>query len=93
MQLISKEDIEKAREMDLLSYLTYYEPDNLRHVSGNVYSTNEHDSLITSRFKNKILPFFRGEIDTRVSQFLKIKIWHLNIPDNIQHLHFIGLFP
>ena len=51
MQLISKEDIEKAREMDLLTYLTYYEPDNLRHVSGNIYSTCEHDSLIINNGK------------------------------------------
>ena len=51
MQLISKEDIEKAREMDLLTYLTYYEPDNLRHVSGNIYSTYEHDSLMISNGK------------------------------------------
>ena len=51
MQLISKEDIERAREMDLLTYLTYYEPDNLRHVSGNIYSTYEHDSLMISNGK------------------------------------------
>ena len=41
MSLISKEDIERAREMDLLTYLTYYEPDNLRHVSGDIYCTRE----------------------------------------------------
>ena len=51
MQLISKEDVEKAREMDLLTYLTYYEPDNLRHVSGNTYSTYEHDSLMINNGK------------------------------------------
>ena len=51
MQFISKEDVQKAREMDLLTYLTYYEPDNVRHVSGNVYSTVEHDSLIINNGK------------------------------------------
>lgn len=51
MSLISKEDIERAREMDLLTYLTYYEPDNLRHVSGDIYCTREHDSLIINNGK------------------------------------------
>ena len=51
MQLIPKEDIQRAREMDLLTYLTYYEPGNLRRVSGNVFSTVEHDSLIINNGK------------------------------------------
>ena len=51
MSLISKEDIERAREMDLLTYLTYYEPVNLRHVSGDIYCTREHDSLIINNGK------------------------------------------
>lgn len=51
MALISKEDIERAREMDLLTYLTYHEPDNLKHVSGDVYCTREHDSLIINNGK------------------------------------------
>ncbi len=51
MRLIPKEDIEQAREMDLLTYLTYYEPGNLRRVSGNVFSTVEHDSLIINNGK------------------------------------------
>ena len=51
MQLISSEDLAHARELDLLTYLTYYDPDNLRHVSGNIYSTYEHDSLIINNGK------------------------------------------
>ena len=51
MKIYSKEDIARAREMDLFTYLTYYEPGNLRHVSGTVYSTVEHDSLIISNGK------------------------------------------
>lgn len=31
--------IEQARQMDLLSYLQRYEPDNLKHVARNVYCT------------------------------------------------------
>ena len=51
MQLIPKEDIERAREMDLLTYLTYYDPGNLKHVSGNTFCTVEHDSLIINNGK------------------------------------------
>lgn len=51
MQFYSKEDIERAREMDLFTYLTYHDPGNLKHVSGSVYSTVEHDSLIINNGK------------------------------------------
>lgn len=43
--------IEQARQMDLLSYLQRYEPDNLKHVARNVYCTREHDSLKISNGK------------------------------------------
>lgn len=51
MALFTAEDIRKAREMDLLTYLQYYEPDNLKRVSGNVFCTVEHDSLVISNGK------------------------------------------
>ena len=51
MRLIPKEDLERAREMDLLTYLTYFDPGNLKHVSGNTYCTVEHDSLIINNGK------------------------------------------
>ena len=47
----SKEEIEKAREMDLLTYLRLYEPENLVRLRGNVYCTREHDSLKLSNGK------------------------------------------
>lgn len=40
-----KEVIKKAKEMDLLTYLKNYEPDELVHFSGDTYCTKEHDSL------------------------------------------------
>lgn len=43
--------IEQARQMDLLSYLQRYEPNNLKRVAGNVYCTREHDSLKISNGK------------------------------------------
>lgn len=47
----SKEEIEKAREMDLFTYLKLYEPENLVHIHGNVYCTRQHDSLKISNGK------------------------------------------
>ena len=43
--------IEQARQMDLLSYLRAYEPNNLVRVGGSVYCTKEHDSLKISNGK------------------------------------------
>ncbi len=45
MSYITKEDIEQAKQMDLLTYLQSYEQQDLVHVSGNTYCTREHDSL------------------------------------------------
>ncbi len=43
MRYIAAEDVAKAKEMDLLTYLRNYEPQELVHVSGNTYCTREHD--------------------------------------------------
>ena len=45
MTYYSKNIIDKAKEMDLLTYLRNYEPNELVRVSHNVYSTKTHDSL------------------------------------------------
>lgn len=34
---MTKDEVAKAREMDLLTYLRRYEPDELVHFSGNTY--------------------------------------------------------
>ena len=50
---IDPDVIERARQIDLLSYLRAYEPSNLVKVKGttNVYCTAEHDSLKISNGK------------------------------------------
>jgi len=45
MNGVTPEEIEKARQMDLLTYLRCYEPHELVRVSGDTYCTREHDSL------------------------------------------------
>ena len=45
MPYIPPEVVAQAREMDLLSYLRTYEPQELVHFGGSTYCTREHDSL------------------------------------------------
>ncbi len=51
MPQISKEDLETARQMDLLTYLQCFEPQELVKLRGENYCTREHDSLKISNGK------------------------------------------
>jgi len=51
MPYVTPEAIREARQVDLLSYLQSYEPDQLVKLSGNTYCTREHDSLKISNGK------------------------------------------
>ena len=51
MPYIPPEVVAQAREMDLLTYLRNYEPNELVHFGGNTYCTREHDSLKISNGK------------------------------------------
>lgn len=51
MTYVSKKQIDTAREMGLLTYLRLFEPQELVHKGGNVYSTRTHDSLKISNGK------------------------------------------
>lgn len=51
MRYIAAEDVAKAKEMDLLTFLRNYEPQELVHVSVDTYCTREHDSLRISNGK------------------------------------------
>ena len=51
MPFYDPETIQQARQVDLLTYLQTCEPQELVHVSGNVYCTKTHDSLRISNGK------------------------------------------
>ena len=51
MPYLSKEQIAAAREMDLMTYLRRFEPEELVHVGGDTYATRTHDSLKISNGK------------------------------------------
>ena len=48
---VTKEQIARAKEWDLLSFLQAYEPQELKRCGGNEYSTVSHDSLKISNGK------------------------------------------
>lgn len=56
---VSKEQIARAKEWDLLSYLRRYEPDELVRTGPHEYSTATHGSL---KISNGKWHWFRGEI-------------------------------
>ena len=45
MPYVAPEVVQKFKQIDLLTYLKSYEPYELVHFSGNVYTTRFHDSL------------------------------------------------
>ena len=51
MPYIPPEVVERARKIDLLTYLRTYEPQELVHFGGGTYCTREHDSLKISNGK------------------------------------------
>lgn len=51
MPYVTPEQIERAKQMDLLTYLRYYEPHELVRFSSNVYTTRTNDSLKISNGK------------------------------------------
>ena len=51
MFYLSRAQIAAAREMDLLTYLRRFEPEELVHIGGGTYATRTHDSLKISNGK------------------------------------------
>ena len=51
MPYVDPEAVEKAKQVDLLSYLQQHEPGNLVKLTGNNYCTRDHDSLKISNGK------------------------------------------
>ena len=83
MGYVTPEDVARAKEMDLLTYLQTYEPGNLVHFSGNTYSTREHDSLKIS--KGKWHWFSRG-IGGRTALDYLIKVEGYPFPQAVETL-------
>lgn len=80
MPYVTPEQIERAKQMDLLTYLQYYEPQELVHFSGNVYTTRTHDSLKISN--GKWYWWSRG-IGGRSALDYLIKVRDMSLPEAV----------
>lgn len=76
MPYYTEEQIQKARSIDLLTYLQIYEPTELVHVRGDTFCTREHDSLKISAKKGKWMWWSRGFGGSSALDYLiKVKGW------------------
>jgi len=80
MPYVTPEQIERAKQMDLLTYLQYYEPQELVHFSGKVYTTRSHDSLKISN--GKWCWWSRG-IGGRSALDYLVKVRGLSLPEAV----------
>ncbi|OCZ54280.1 DUF3991 and TOPRIM domain-containing protein [Dehalobacter sp. TeCB1] len=80
MPYVTPEQIERAKQMELLTYLQYYEPQELVHFSGNVYTTRSHDSLKISN--GKWCWWSRG-IGGRSALDYLVKVRGLSLPEAV----------
>ena len=80
---ISDNDIAKAEQMDLLTYLQIYEPGNLKRVAGNEYRTIDHDSLRISN--GKWHWYSKGIGGYNALQYL-MKVREMKFPDAVRQI-------
>ncbi len=83
MSYVTPEQITKAKEMDLLTYLQLYEPDNLVRFSGETYCTREHDSL---KISNGKWHWFSRGIGGRTALDYLIKVRNYTFPKAVEML-------
>lgn len=80
---IPEDIIDRARQMDLFTYLSLYEPGELVHFSGNTYTTRTHDSLKISN--GKWMWWSRGIGGKSALDYL-IKVREMSFPDAVEQL-------
>ena len=77
---VSKTEIEKAKQMDLLTYLVNYEPTNLVKETNNSYCTKEHDSL---KISNGLWYWFSRGIGGKSALDYLIKVKGYSLPEAV----------
>lgn len=88
MSYVNKEQIERVKRLDLLTYLQMYEPTELIRCSRNVYTTRTHDSLKISN--GKWYWWSRG-IGGRSALDYLIKVRGMSFPDAVLQIE--GVHP
>lgn len=90
MPYVSKEQLTAAREVDLLTYLRCFEPQELVHISGSTYATRTHDSLKISN--GKWFWWSRGIGGRNALDYLTT-VRKLSLPDAVQRILSAGGVP
>ena len=83
MPFIPPEQLARAREMDLLTYLRCCEPDELVSVGGNTYAAKSHDSLKISN--GEWYWWSRGVGGSSALDYLTT-VRKLSLPDAVQRI-------
>ncbi|WMJ22887.1 DUF3991 and TOPRIM domain-containing protein [Paludicola sp. MB14-C6] len=80
MSYVSPERLEKSKQMDLITYLQNYEPNELIQLSRSVFTTRAHDSLKISN--GKWYWWSRGFGGVTALDYL-IKVKGMSLPDAV----------
>ncbi len=80
---VTREQIEQAKQMDLLSYLRAYEPGELVRINANVYTTRTHDSL---KISNGKWCWWSRSVGGRSALDYLIKVRGMEFVEAVQHL-------
>ena len=81
MPYIPPNIIQEAKKIDLLSYLQYYEPNELLHISGNNYCTRTHDSL---KISNGLWNWFSKGIGGKNAIDYLVKVHNYTFTDAVK---------
>ena len=81
---VPQESINKAKEMDLLTYLMNYEPYNLKKESSNSYCTVDHDSL---KISNGMWFWFSRGFGGKSALDYLIKVKGYTLPQAVERIN------
>ena len=81
MPYVSQDDVRQAKQMDLLTYLQSYEPQELVRLSGNTYCTREHDSL---KISNGKWHWFSRGVGGKTALDYLIKVQDYSFPEAVE---------
>ena len=81
---VPQEELNKAKEMDLLTYLMNYEPHNLKRESGNSYCTIDHDSL---KISNGMWFWFSRGFGGKSALDYLIKVKGYTLPQAVERIN------
>lgn len=81
MAFFTPEEIQRARKIDLLTYLRTYEPQELIQVSADTYCTREHDSL---KISNGMWHWFSRGIGGKTALDYLIRVKEYTLPQAME---------